>query len=295
MIQDRLDIIPEIEEDDIRLLKTIEYQMSNHEWIPVPSISKNSDLDPQDAEYRINRVGELDLLDGKQLAEKSYRLNRKGYDVLAIKELARNKVLDSLSNSQIGVGKEADVYSGIREGDHLAVKIFRIGRTSFTSVKLSRRGFSPEKENWLYLSKLTAKREMEALEKLYPEIDVPRPIGQNRHILVTEVIDGVPMNDLVEIGEEIAKKALDNVIQNIRKALEIGVIHSDLSRFNIFIQESGEITLFDWPQYVTLEHPDAFHYLKRDIENVAKDFGRFDVNIDPEETLSELKSDFDVE
>ncbi len=291
MIKDRLDIIPKVEEEDMKLLQSIEYQMKNHKWVPLSSIIENSNFTPQDAEYRVGRVGKFELVDTEQLAEESYRINRKGYDLLAIKELARKKSLDSLSNSKIGVGKEADVYSGIRGKGHVAVKIYRIGRTSFTTVKLKRRGFGGDKQNWLYLSKLTASREFEALKKLYPEVDVPKPIDQNRHILVTEVIEGVPMDDLKAMSTEIAEKAFENVIKNIRKALKKGLIHSDLSKFNIFIKETGEVIIFDWPQYITLDHSEAEYYLERDVNNVVNDFKNFGVEKDSEKIISSLKSD----
>ena len=293
MIKDRLDLIDQIKEEDVELLRSVEYQMKNHKWVPTSSIIDNSDFNPQDAEYRLDRVGKFGLVDGKQLAEKSYKVNRKGYDLLAIKELASRGSIDSLSNSKIGVGKEADVYSGIKDENHVAVKIYRIGRTSFTTVKLKRRGFGGEKQNWLYLSNLTASREYEALEALYPVVDVPSPIDQNRHMLITEVIDGIPMDDLKKINSELAEKAFKNVIMNIRKALDQGIIHSDLSKFNIFIKEDGEVILFDWPQYISIDHPEASYYLERDIKNVVNDFSDFDVERSTDKIISELKSDID--
>jgi len=71
------------------------------------------------------------------------------------------------------------------------------------------------------------------------------------------------------------EKVLSEILRNIRKAyLKAGVVHADLSEYNIILKPDMHILIIDWPQYVTKEHPNAQQLLKRDVENIIKFFKR---------------------
>ena len=65
------------------------------------------------------------------------------------------------------------------------------------------------------------------------------------------------------------------ILRNVRKAyLKAGIIHADLSEYNIILKPDIHILIIDWPQYVTKDHPNAEQLLKRDIENIITFFKR---------------------
>ena len=58
-----------------------------------------------------------------------------GYDFLAIKAMLNRGSLTALGR-KIGIGKESDIYLACNEeGTQMALKIHRLGRTSFTNVR----------------------------------------------------------------------------------------------------------------------------------------------------------------
>jgi RIO kinase 2 len=68
---------------------------------------------------------------------------------------------------------------------------------------------------------------------------------------------------------------LKEILRNVRKAyLKAGVIHGDLSGYNIILRPNKHILIIDWPQFVMKEHPNAQEMLKRDVQNVLRYFER---------------------
>jgi len=59
----------------------------------------------------------------------------------------------------------------------------------------------------------------------------------------------------------------------VAAALRLGIIHADLSEFNIMVPESGP-KIIDWPQAVEINHPHARELLERDLANVLRFFKR---------------------
>ena len=54
-----------------------------------------------------------------------------------------------------------------------------------------------------------------------------------------------------------------------------GLIHGDFNEFNILIRrDSGEPVVIDFPQMVSMEHPDAEAYFDRDVACVKRFFER---------------------
>jgi len=56
--------------------------------------------------------------------------------------------------------------------------------------------------------------------------------------------------------------------------LKAGVIHADLSEYNILLKPDMHILIIDWPQYVLADHPNAQQLLLRDVKNVLTFFRR---------------------
>ena len=81
------------------------------------------------------------------------------------------------------------------DGTIMALKLHRLGRTSFRAVK-SKRDYLRKGNHysWLYLSRLAAIKEFAFMKALGEKgIPVPVAIDQNRHAVLMERIDGVPL------------------------------------------------------------------------------------------------------
>ena len=54
-----------------------------------------------------------------------------------------------------------------------------------------------------------------------------------------------------------------------------GLIHGDYNEFNIMVNEDGtKVTVIDFPQCVSIKHPNAKFYFNRDVECVYKYFDK---------------------
>ncbi|MBS7640558.1 MAG: serine/threonine-protein kinase RIO2 [Candidatus Bathyarchaeia archaeon] len=268
-------IFRQLEAEDLRILAVVEIDLSRHRFVPERDIIRLSELPEREAKYRLERLTEFGLLYRWVGSYVGYTLNIAGYDCLALNALVKAGVLNSIGKP-LGVGKESDVYDAITQsGERVAVKFHRLGRTSFRKTKRLR-GYAADKRHvsWLYQSRLAAEREIEALRLVYPRgVSVPKPIGHNRHVVVMGMIEGDCLFRICSLPDP--ETILDEILENVRLAyVGAGVVHGDLSEYNVVITPSGHVLIIDWPQYVRADHPSAEALLKRDVSNMLKFFRR---------------------
>ena len=263
-----------LETEDLRVLQIIETAMSEHEFVPKEQVAKFSKLNlERDVDFRITRLNKLGIIYQMRGAYVGYTLNYAGYDCLAINALVKGGILEAFGKS-LGVGKEADVFDALNpKGERIAVKFHRLGRISFRQTRRTR-GYTPQHVGWLYQSRLAAEKEYKALSLLYPcKVSVPKPISQNRHVVAMGMIEGAELANWRRIPKP--STILGKILRNVRKAyLKAGVIHADLSEYNIMLKPNMGILIIDWPQYVTRDHPNAEQLLARDVQNILEYFRR---------------------
>ena len=276
-----------LENEDLRVLQVIETAMSQHEFVSKEMVARFAKLDlARDTDFRLNRLSKMGLIYQMRGAYVGYTLNYAGYDCLAINGLVKAGVLEAFGKS-LGVGKEADVFEALNpKSEKVAVKFHRLGRISFRQTQ-RKRGYVKEHAGWLFQSRLAAEKEFEALKIVYPKgVAVPEPISQNRHVIVMGMIEGA---ELAKVGR-IPKldRILKEVLKNVRKAyLKAGIVHADLSEYNIILKPNLHILIIDWPQYIKREQQNAQELLKRDVQNVLLWFKRKQkLNVELEEALA---------
>lgn len=264
-----------LQNEDLRVLQVIETAMSRHEFVAKEQIAKFSKLDlARDTDFRLDRLSKLGLIYRISGAYVGYTLNYSGYDCLAINALVKAGVLEAFGKS-LGVGKESDVFGALNpKGERIAMKFQRLGRISFRQTRRKRSYTTQRSASWLYQSRLAAEKEFQALKLVYPhKVAVPEPISQNRHVIVMGMIDGARLAEYKEIPKP--QKVLKEILSNVRRAyLKAGVVHADLSEYNIILKPDMHVLIIDWPQYVTREHPNAQELLTRDVKNVIQFFER---------------------
>ncbi|MDH5634729.1 MAG: serine/threonine-protein kinase RIO2 [Candidatus Bathyarchaeota archaeon] len=281
-----------LEAEDFRVLQAIEAAMGRHRYVPEKELPKLTKLNPRELDFRLTRLSKYALIERWVGPYTGYVLYTAGYDCLAINALVKAGVLEAFGKP-IGVGKESDVYDALTpKGEQVAVKFHRLGRLSFRQTRRVR-GYIAQRHHisWLYQSRLAAEKEFEALKIVHPHsVTVPEPISQNRHVVVMGMIEGVELFELSEIPHP--EKMLREILSNIRRAyVEAGVIHADLSEFNIILQPNWHILIIDWPQFVKKAHPNAERLLERDIGNIVHFFKRkFKTKTSLKDALSYVKT-----
>lgn len=270
MILQAIKVFRQLCENDFKMLATLERLSRRYEYIPVDKLPRLSGFTIEDVHHLLSRLNKFKLVARRSIGYVGYCLLPAGWDALAIRKFVDDGILEAFGKP-LGIGKEADIYDALMPtGEKVAVKFNRLGRTSFTKVKRARPyGFEP---GWIYASQAAAKLEFEVLRKLYPTVSVPRPIARDRHVLVMGLIDGVELAKVADITEP--EIVLDDVIENIRRAYQLGVVHADLSEHNILIKPDGTILIIDWPQWVPTSHCNSLELLERDVSNVLKYFRR---------------------
>lgn len=282
-------LLTKLEKEDLRILMAIEIGMKRSEYVTVNNIKFYSRYPIEETLFRLKKVHKNDLtIRNSSEREIAYTLNSKAYDLLALHTLVEKNIISQLGPI-LGKGKESDVYSCMDDNENIhALKIYRMGRTSFKSIKKYRnligdRGHT----SWLYINRLAAKKEYEALEKIYHlRLNTPKPIGYNRHIIVMEYLRGKELvyYKTIDKPEYIFNKIIDQMRIVYQKA---SMIHGDLGEFNIVIDEKGNILIIDWLQWVPSDHPNAKSLLRRDIENLCNYFNKkYKIKSDVDNILS---------
>jgi RIO kinase 2 len=284
-------LLLKLEPEEYRVLQAIELGLSSYSYVPVEELLKFLKMPLSELEFRLKELDKKDLIYRQPDPYPGYILNYTGYDLLALNALAKADILNSLGKS-IGVGKEADIFDALTDdGERVAVKFHRLGRTSFRETR-KKRGYIDKRRHisWHYQSRLAAEKEYNIQIRAYDQdVSTPRPINQNRHVLVMGYIDGYNLNDVAQLDGP--DYFLNDILENVRKTYKAGLVHADLSEYNIVVQKDGTVLLIDWPQAIETTHPNSDHLLERDVHNVIRYFQRkFKVDRTLEESLQYIKS-----
>ena len=281
-------ILPTLEKEDLRILMAIEIGMKRSEYVKLNDIKFYARYPMEETLFRLKRVHKNDLIIRETSFDVGYTLNSIGYDILALHNLVERNIISQLG-PLIGQGKESDVYGCMDDNRNVyALKIYRIGRTSFKNIKRFR-SFVGERTHlsWLYVNRLAAKKEFNALKRIYKlKLNTPKPIAFNRHAIVMSYLRGKELAHFVDIKypEKIFNKIIKQVKEVFQKAK---MIHGDLGEFNIVLDEKGNILIIDWLQWVPSNHPNARSLLERDINNICNYFyKKYNIESNPQEIIN---------
>jgi RIO kinase 1 len=192
--------------------------------------------------------------------------------------LASKGVIDALGG-EISTGKEANLFYAIREGQNLAIKIYRITTSNFQAMQDYMHGdprFGNIKGTKRAVISAWTRKEFRNLKRAEEAgVRVPHPISTRDNILIMELIgekdNPAPQlrNVDLELDEagRIFNKLSDYISLLYNKA---DLVHADFSEFNVLYD--GDPVVIDMGQSVTLEHPMASKFLARDVTNIARYF-----------------------
>jgi len=261
----------DLDAEDFHLLSGVEHGMRFSRWVNREKLPEFSRLTAEEVDYSLDRMLDLEFLERKTIQYEGVQLTFAGYDALALHTFAERETVDGFG-APLGVGKESDVYE-VQSYRPMALKFHREGYTQFREVHRGR-DYTSDKEHtsWQYTARKAAEREYDALETLYPDVNVPRPVDQNRHAIVMEKMTGTELSK-AKLEPEQASGVLDLILREVAAAYDAGYVHADVSEYNVFVSEDG-IVLFDWPQATPTDHENARELLDRDVANIVGYFQR---------------------
>lgn len=209
-----------------------------------------------------------------------------------------SKHIDSVEY-RINDGKEATVYLCRRGGDLLAAKVYRARRFRgfannseymdsgrIRDRRLAKAVRQGSRVGRRASQRLWVDREWEALEMLCAAgTSVPRPLEHAPAAVLMEFIGdeagAAPMLAQVRLGPDEAQRAWGHVLRDLEVMLSCGLVHGDLSPYNLLYHE-GRPRMIDLPQAVALDEAvDCWALFCRDVENVSSYFSREGLDVDP--------------
>lgn len=195
---------------------------------------------------------------------------------------------------RIGSGKEADVYACADDRMLLAVKVYRLYRTSH-------RGGGPVKQESMGHR---AAQELEMLTCAWRGgARVPEPGRRVENMFSMEYLgtDDGPAPRLSTVTPEAPERMLTAVLEQVRKLADAGVVHTDLSPFNILVHRR-EPWVIDLGQAVHVDRlgkspwvrlSEAGDALSRGLRTFDRYFRRYGLRVPVDDEVAALLASVD--
>lgn len=285
------------------VLKSIEHIMLKYEFAPKSALQSNIKLRKLPLKQLLGDLLNFDLLTYEGVkVHQGYRLTWKGFDYLALHHIIGAGLITSVG-PRIGIGKEADIHIVYNNETSLALKIHRLGRTSFRSVRKNRDYLrkGSRHQGWIHLSAKSAEQEFKHMKLLKTEnLPIPEPIDHNRHVVLMEFAKGVQLNKIRELEQHEIEHLVNNLYQILIDIAKLGYVHGDYNEFNIIVDEenvvsANSITIIDFPQCLKTSHHAAPEYFDRDSMSIKLFFERrFKYVLDQIPTWADIQAELNL-
>ena len=210
-----------------------------------------------------------------------------------LKPLQDEGLIDTVQR-QLMSGKEAQVYVVQSGGETVCAKVYKaannrsfrqaVDYTENRKTKNSRQARAMAKGTKFGRQAMEAAWQSAEVDALYrlaaAGVRVPRPINFHEGVLLMELVcdangDAAPRLNDMSFSPEEARAHHATLMREVVRMLAAGVVHGDLSEFNILVGADGPV-IIDLPQAVDAagnNHASAM--LERDVANLRHYFGRF--------------------
>ncbi len=196
----------------------------------------------------------------------------------------------------VSIGKEANIFTAVRktsEGERkVIVKVYRVENCDFSKmyqyIRQDARFLNLKKKRRLIIF-MWAKREYRNLLKARDAgCRVPTPLANREHIIVMELVgDEEPALKLTRAPPENPRAFYEEVVENMRKLFKAGLVHGDLSPFNILNHQERPVFI-DFSQATVVESANAEELLERDIRNIQGYFVKQGLHVNKEDMMKKI-------
>jgi len=202
-------------------------------------------------------------------------------------------LIDSVQR-QLMSGKEAMVFVVQSGGETVCAKVYKeannrsfrqaVDYTENRKTKNSRQARAMAKGTKFGRQAMEAAWQSAEVDALYrlaaAGVRVPRPINFHEGVLLMELVcdangDAAPRLNDMAFSPDDARAHHATLVREVVRMLAAGVVHGDLSEFNILVGADGPV-IIDLPQAVDAAgNNHAAAMLERDVANLRHYFGRY--------------------
>jgi len=249
-----------------RILDAIFKNLWDYEYVPVQIIANHARIGEEKAKNILRHLSDLKVVQNRQRDYEGSTFTFLGLSLYSLHRLVRSGVVNAIGKL-MGEGKESAVFNCYSEKyGECVIKFHKVGHTSFKKVK--------EKRDYgdLHFSVLairSARNEFRALQRLQ-RLAVPKVYAWEGNAVMMELIDA---KELYKVKVENPEEVLEMILEEVAKFYRRGIIHGDLSQYNVLVSEEG-IWIIDFPQSVEVGEEGWREILERDVTNIITYFNR---------------------
>lgn len=263
---DFISLFKGMDEKRWKILDGIFHHMWEYEYVPSEFIARQSRISPEKVEQLLKDLSDKKLVTNKMLSYYGSSFTFIGLSLYSLWRLVDHDDVEMLGKV-VGEGKESIVYNCISKYGESIIKFHRIGHPSFRKVR-EKRDYGTF--HYSVLGVRSAKNEFGALKRLYGLVQVPRPIAWEGNAVVMDLVDA---KELYKVKLENPQEVLDLILEEVKEMYRLGIVHGDLSQYNILVKEEG-VWIIDFPQFVEADVEGGEDYLLRDLTNLIQYFSR---------------------
>lgn len=209
-----------------------------------------------------------------------------------IYRLISKGLIDGLE-SPLAMGKEANVFTAQTSEGSVIVKIYRLENCDFNKmysyIKADARYLSVKRNRRSVIFSWTQREYRNLMKARFGGVNVPKPIHQIYNIVLMSLIGGdSPAPMLKDAPPKNPDKFLKDVVDQMGKLYKAGIVHGDLSSFNI-LNYNDTPYFIDFSQATTTESNQARELIERDVKNIVTYFQKIGIKkLDQEEILKKV-------
>ncbi|MEM0214532.1 MAG: RIO1 family regulatory kinase/ATPase [Archaeoglobaceae archaeon] len=266
-----------------RILGAIFRNLWNYKYVPLNVISDSAKINEEKTRRILKALGDDGIVLNKFTEYEGATLTFSGLSLYSLHLLAESGQVKAIGK-KVGEGKESLVYNCISKQGEAVIKFYKLGYQSFKKV-VEKRDYG--NLNFLVLSIRSAKREFSALRKLRG-LAVPEAYAWEGNAVLMQLIDA---KELYKVKVDNPEELLDSILEEVAKFYRRGVVHGDLSPFNVLVNQSG-FWIIDFPQSLEVGEDNWKEILLRDLENLLKYFSRtYRIERDMNSVIEKIISD----
>lgn len=186
--------------------------------------------------------------------------------------------------SPISKGKEANIFTALKAGKRVIVKIYRLETCDFNRmydyIKYDTRYLHLKGKKRFIIFSWCQREFRNLLKAREAGVKAPTPITFKDNVLVMEFIGGKePAPKLKDDFPSNPAEFYTKLVRYVRDFYKAGFVHGDLSEFNILNYDENPV-LIDFSQASPLRSANSNDLLERDVKNINRFFSKLGVDVD---------------
>lgn len=196
--------------------------------------------------------------------------------------------------SPVSIGKESNVFTAITDTGKIMVKIYRLETCDFNKmfdyIRQDPRYLNLRKHKRKIIFAWTQREFRNLMKSRDASVSVPKPIAFLNNVLLEEFIgNDQPAFKLKDHIPEKLDLFFKKVLSNMKKLHSAGLVHGDLSEFNILNYKNNPIFI-DFSQTTQLTASNSVELIERDVRNICNFFNKHGLDLDKSDVLKRITS-----